>query len=441
MTDISRFTTNIDLAYTDDLTGVSVKPSLLLDFAKSKKEYITLTTNRTGTSTVLGRGKYITSVDENKQRINHDIETGECLGLLVERSVSNVCRNALSELGSYVTADSTIGPDLQTTFRAVPVGSVSFPGVGNPSNQSYSLSGVTTGVSRTYTYSGFFAPHGSLDYRAYVVITASGPSLTDLYALVVFNPTTGTFSGKLLNTGWSEVEPPKAVLHPSGFYYITWTVSFTQQASLYASVSNYLQILNQTSQQVYTADGVSGFKFACLQFEQGWGATSYIPTTTATVTRQADIVSYPTTGWFNPVEGTVFVDFKYRTNLVGTRVLSIGSSTTNAIKLLGSNNAYNTGPYLEIFDNNATPAFNMGPANPQKNTRYLVAFTYKAGAYSLCVNGGTPYTNSYASVPQGLSTLHLGSDNGLLQLDGHVGKFAYYPKVLSVDELKLMTTV
>lgn len=439
----NRFTTNIDLAYTDstEIIGVSAKPTLLLDFAKSKKEYPVLTTDRSGTSTVLGRGKYISSIDANKQRINHDIETGECLGLLVERGLSNVCRNALSELGSYVSVDSTIGPDLNTTFRAVPIGSVTAPSVGIAGNQTFSLSGIIAGNTRVYSVSGYFAPHGPLQYTPYLVIAATGNLLPTYYATLNFNPTTGTFPFKVTDTGWTELEPPKAVLHPSGFYYVTWTVMFTQQASSYSTISFHVQVLNQLASNVYTADNSSGFKFACLQFEQGWGATSYIPTTTAAVTRQRDIISHPTTGWFNPVEGTVFVDFKYRTNLVDTRVLSIGSSTTNAIKLQGSNNVYNAGPYLEVFDNSASAAVSMGPANPQKNTRYLVAFTYKAGAYSLCVNGGTPYTNSYASVPQGLTTLHLGSDNGLLQLDGHIGKFAYYPKVLSVDELKLMTTV
>lgn len=430
----NRFTTNYDL-FTPSTIGVSARPSLLFDFAKAERADLRLSCVRSGTATRFNQRGFIENVEQNVPRVSFNPYTGECMGLLVEESRTNVVRN--TQLGSYVSSDTQIGPDGQTAYKAVPTGSVTFPGVGTSSNQTFSLSGVTVGQSRDYSFSGYFAPHGPLQYRPYVVIGASGTSLTTRYALINFNPTTGLFSGKSYESGWSEVIAPKAEMHPCGMYYVTWTVRFTQP-STYSTISHYLQIMNENSQTTYTADGLSGFKLACMQFEQGEGVTSYIPTTTAAVTRNSDNNTYLTEEWFNPLEGTLYVEFSYGQKLVSTRVASIEASANDYIAILGSNSVFSIGPYAEARIG-GTASFAIGPANPQRETRHRVMLAYSDQDYRYYVNGTTLYTNTASAVPQGLNTLYLGTRGGGDHLNGHIAKIAYYPKSFSTEELELTT--
>lgn len=210
--------------------------------------------------------------------------------LLLENAATNVVLNSTANCAGSSTTASTgtiTGPDGALATKVIPnAGTVNFPGSGSSFVQSFA-NAQTVGQYTDYSFSGYFAPIGPLAYSAYLVISASGGAATT-YALVHFNPTTGVFSGKGLGTGWTEVAPPSAVLSLSGMWYVKWTVRYTQQAVLQNVVAHYFQIGNENTLVNFTADGVSGLQRACHQFEAGSYPTSYIPTTTAQVTRLAD---------------------------------------------------------------------------------------------------------------------------------------------------------
>lgn len=435
----NKFTTNYDLSTsTSAAIGASIKPSLMFDFAKAKRADIRLTASRSGTATVFDSAGYITNSPANTARVNHDPYTGECLGLLVEEARTNVMRNALSEQGSYVAVDTQEGPNRQNRFRAVPVGSVVAPGVGSWGNQTYAISDLTVGQSRDYTFSGYFSPYGPLQYKPYVVIGSVGTSLTTYYATLIFNANTGSVVSTSLGLGWSQVLAPEVSLHPCGMYYLTWTVRYTQQ-STYSSINCYLQILNQSNTQTYTADGASGFGYACLQFEQGYGATSYIPTTTTNSTRSLDLISYPVGDWYNPNEGTLYAEYTSGIKIDYTRVVSIESIPTNSIRILGSDGNGTVGPYFEIYVSNPPPIVGLvSSGTPLSRKNYKTIASYKANDFKFCRDGGTVLTASTGAIPQNLTTLLLGS-SGSTPLNGHLAKFAYFPKALTSEELTILT--
>ena|GEM_PF-5271952 len=62
--------------------------------------------------------------------------------------------------------------------------------------------------------------------------------------------------------------------------------------------------------------GTTGLELALFggQIEQGAFVTSYIPTTSAAVTRSADQLSFPTGGWYNQVAGTAVGTQSYQSS-------------------------------------------------------------------------------------------------------------------------------
>jgi len=113
----------------------------------------------------------------------------------------------------------------------------------------------------------------------------------------------------------------------NGFYRlsVSLTVPVTAIVIRFAFIASSASAYNAT-------EGVAGRQFYAwgAQFESGAYATSYIPTTTATVTRNADVISRGnifTTGLITASGGTWFVELK--NNLIVSRDVSLGGIFIN----------------------------------------------------------------------------------------------------------------
>lgn len=434
----SRFTTNNDI-FSGGVLGAPLRPSLALNFAKSGSGDSRLTTVRSGsTGTVFGRNGNIQTISPNSQRISYSPYTGECLGLLVEDTRVNVVQNTNN--GGYASTGTARAPDGSTAYKAIPTGNVTFAGVGDITQQGFALS-TAVGQTTDYSFSGYFSSFGPLAYKPFIVIRSwiNGSSGTENYALLWLDPINGTTGGKFLGTGWSEVNAPYVALHPCGMYYISWTVRYTQPATTRNRVDCYLQILNEANQQTYTADGVSGFQFACMQFEQGNGATSYIPTTNASATRNFDDISYPVGDWFNPVEGTLLVEYTHGEKSEDSRIASIQTSTSDRISLLASNSTFTSGPFAAVTSGGVSSALLTDRA-PILRSKRLVALSYKENDFRFCDSGRPIKSDTLGPVPT-VTNLYVGS-HGLtgVALNGYLAKFFYFPKTFTDNELIMITT-
>jgi hypothetical protein len=102
---------------------------------------------------------------------------------------------------------------------------------------------------------------------------------------------------------------------PNGWYrsHVTFTNGSISQLSVRLQ-----PLLDSNGAAVYQGDGSSGVFVWGAQLETGAFPTSYIPTTTSTVTRTADNVSMVGenfSSWYNQSEGTVYAD----TRIVGVQ--------------------------------------------------------------------------------------------------------------------------
>ena len=112
----------------------------------------------------------------------------------------------------------------------------------------------------------------------------------------------------------------------------------------------WIQCLNDSAQESFTGDVTKGLYVWGFQFETGANATSYIPTTSASVTRNSDGLSKAnvyTNGWVSSTGGTFFVDLKNNvpqirasaypvlflssnTSGTGTNTIGLGAKTTSS---------------------------------------------------------------------------------------------------------------
>jgi hypothetical protein len=177
------------------------------------------------------------------------------------------------------------------------------------------------------------------------------------------------------------------------------------------------------------------------QTETGSVATSYIPTTTAAVTRNADVVSVSgaVSGSIGQTQGTIYaeVDLKNFTN--ATRIFAISDGTqANRIAIL-----FNTTNRIRLLATvtSATQA-DINTATNQPAGIYKIAAAYALNDYALYVNGQQIGTDATALVPACssvfLGTLETGS--GLSSLNDRIRAAALYTTRLTNAELAALTT-
>lgn len=420
--------------------------------------YIPSTINFTGRAsagTYIGSDGLIKTAASGEARLNYNpLNLNLAPKLLLEEARTNAVLNGVAQCGGNQTSASVgtaVGPDGQLATKVIPTaGSVSYAGSGNLSVQ-YFANNTTAGQTTDYSFSGYFAGFGPKNYQPYIVITASSNPGDELYALARFDTSTGLFTGLTLGTGFSSLSAPKAVMMPTGMWYVTWTVRYTQQSVLRTIVYSYLHIHNEGGLSIYTADGVSGIQRACHQFEVGSYPTSYIPTTTTQVTRVADTSTSAQTTRTADVASMTETNFSswYRQD-EGTFVCSgdsanVDTASSAAVAAFKDSNNYQRirigGTYSDItaVSGGVTQVHTSGIAFAQGKA-VTTAMAYKLNDYAQSSNGGAVETDASATLPVGIDTLNIGAaTSGSNVLNGHISRLAYYPKRLTNTELQALT--
>jgi hypothetical protein len=175
------------------------------------------------------------------------------------------------------------------------------------------------------------------------------------------------------------------------------------------------------------------------QIEAGAFPTSYIPTTTATVTRAADNLTMPTGSWYSAATGSLFASsdtIPYNASLSGAISISFfnDNSPSNQWGL-----RYDTGGTLT-----ASP-FTRGGVNqttiytpPVLTGTNRTAHAMSVGTRSTIANGGPVQTGTYSSTPT-ISFLNIGNNLSTSYLNGYLKTIKYYPSRVSDTQLQLLT--
>lgn len=403
-----------------------VLPKLALDFttaALDSRVTFTRTTGASNPATFVNSSGYVTAATNNQPRFDFDPVTLACKGLLIEESRTNLEKNsdnfaAWTLTRCTVSSDATTGPDGATSGDKL-VETL----VAASTHYAYQFVSTTNGQPHT------FSMYVKAAERSWICIIFGANNSAFNGAATYFDVANGTLG--TVGTGTTATITAAG----NGWYRITATQTATATTSG-AVVQVNLASANNTNS--YAGDGTSGLYVWGAQLEVGAFATSYIPTTTAALTRNADVATMTGTNfssWFNASEGT-FVFNGSTINFTNSDVIVDASdgTTSNRIQMFV---AGVTGAATTFMATGGATQAQFSAGAVTANTTFTFASGYKVNAIAASLNAATPATDTSATMPSGINAVTLGCRfNGVNQLNGYLRKINYYPQRLTNAEIQ-----
>jgi hypothetical protein len=187
---------------------------------------------------------------------------------------------------------------------------------------------------------------------------------------------------------------------------------------------------------------INNFYLWGAQLEAGSYATSYIPTTSASVTRNADVISKTgISSLIGQTEGTVFIELDIK-NTIANRMLIVLSSANPETS---TSEAYF---YINPSGNLVFEFYTAGVAQCSISAGAVqvgfqkLAFVYKNNDFAFYRNGTLVGTDTSGTVVSGLDRLFLGCfTNSGLQLNDRIKSAALWKTRLGNSELAQLTSI
>jgi hypothetical protein len=387
-----------------------------------------LTINATSTS---GSGSFTSWIVGNASaRFDYDPTTLTPRGLLIEGSATN-----------YMLQSTTLDPHNVSAMRTISTASITDPeGTTNKarviaadgSTGYHARHLATTASTNTTLTISIFAKKNGYKYL-FLAEIGSGRSA------VRFDLDDGTTS----NSSGAGFVSAKATPHRNGWWRCSMVVNVTASTSYawsYVGVPTTGATLGTNGAQ-YTGtntdtDGIYCYGF---QVEAGPAATSYIATTSSTVTRAVDSCVMTGTNfssWFNATEGTLLAHaIRSRTSDIG-RIASVNDNTANeSIELA----ADATGEFI-VVDGGSTLA-NITPGTVTANTAFKIAGAYKLNDVQAALGGTLGVADTAVTMPT-VDRLMIGQQAGAspIYLNGTIALLTYWPTRLTNAQLQSLTT-
>jgi hypothetical protein len=183
-----------------------------------------------------------------------------------------------------------------------------------------------------------------------------------------------------------------------------------------------------------------GIAFAAPQIELGSVPTTFIPTTTTSATRNAEVInlSGAVSGCIGQTEGTIYLE----TNALvsgASDLFCFARATTNTVSI--SKNSTNIIQAI-VYTSGPSPAFFIA-ASGTVSGNLKIAFAYKTGESALYINGVPIGTSSTAfSFAAALSEININS-TGFFEGNGNqrIRTLSLYTTRLTNAELAALTTL
>jgi len=384
------------------------------------------TFTRATTATTVNSAGLIVSVASGVPRSYYDPTTLAYMGYLAEGLRTNLCLQS----NSFTTTWTNSGGLAATQNQTGPDGATSAWTMTGTGAQSQTQSITLTAA--TYTYSRFVKK--TVGATQFPVIRVSASPLTALATIDTNNGVATVWTSQV--GGWTIVTSSATCKSFNADY---WRVELTFLATAAAWLAEWWPLANVTATQSSGTLGGGTGTSVCYgaQLEAGAFASSYIPTTTASVPRNADVLTYPSAGNIGAV-GTLY--FEYQVNRAFNTTLTWQGVTayTDAINFLvvdaigysGSPRFYTVNSGVQQTAINATPE-NVSATNK-------TAFSFGLNDFKACINAGTVATDISGTVPS-FTTIGIGASASSSQPYCAIRNVRIWQVQLSSSQLQAVT--
>jgi hypothetical protein len=405
-----------------------VLPRMALDFTTASLDSRVTITRALNTATAINSSGFIAVVNANLPRFDYDPVSLACKGLLIEESRANLALNSSnlsaaswSLLRATNTINSGTAPDNTNTANLLLDNAVSGTHV--------AIQLFTKAASPVAYAASIFLKAGVRTKGEFRMSDQAGNGTR-----VTFNLSNGTVgTPTVFGTGFT-LGSASVVAMKDGWYRIILTTTSNSSVTLGLE----LYIANDALAISYVGNG-SGFYVWGAQLEAGSFATSYIPTTTTSLTRNADRVSMTGTNfssWYNASEGTIAVQGD-------TLTVSNAGSMTICSLLLNSSNVTRFWMWSGQPANLRYGVVASGATSADitkaitANTRFNAVGSYKTNLFQYALNAGATTADTSGAVPTGLTAFYIGSLDSVNEpLSGHIAKINFYPQSLTSNEVQ-----
>lgn len=416
----------------------SSRPSLLLDF---KKGHIDprITFTRASAATYWDNQGVLRSALAGEPRIDHDPLTGACRGLLIEESRTNIILQSADPTQWTASEAISDGTVVAPNGASVPIWLASINAASHRLTRT-GLSGAAGNLAHAASIFVYVPPSSDvirLIFRARAgtdgqVVTASvaGSGATATFAFVGSYPLGSTPPAAIIATNFHAE-------HVGGGWHRLWydsPLSATTTAASQVDVS-----FSCNAAEVAAGTANTRIAFWQGQLEAGSFATSPIITTSAAVTRAADLATFSGvnfSSWYRAAQGSLLAEWTNGSDIDGVYVMRLDDGTsTNNITIIAANTGNTTGQYASVSVGGVAQANVSTGAVAVAGAVNRLAVAYALNDFAASRNGLAISTDNLGTVPS-VNRLQIGNGSGTTQqLNGHIARLAYYPKRLSNAEL------
>ncbi len=392
----------------------------------------TPTFTRASSGTFVGSDGLIQSAGNNVARFDHDPVTLASRGLLIEESRTNTFQRSedftqaiWTKTNVTVTGDNATSPDGNNTADSI------FETAINSGHRIQYGSAIGAG---TYSASVYVKSVGGRNVNLEFVSGGSGA-----YANFNIQTATVTLSGAY-GTGFTFISA--SIINAGNNWFRISLVATTP-----VSTSQLLIQILDGNNNSYLGDVTKGVQLWGAQLESGSFSTSYIPTTTASVVRSADVCSISGagfTGMWNALEGSLFTSAIFNAPVAygsGQMLVDVNDTTTaNRLRYFRSTPA-SAAALINTSGNNQNVLIVGSTAlQPFVTQKYSVGF--KLNDYALYANNSQIGTANLGAMIVSPTTLNIGdaSAGSIRQYtNGTISAIRYYRKRLPNAKLQALT--
>ena len=382
---------------------------------------------RASTKYVVDENGDLSQVAANTPAFEYNAD-GTYKGMSVEEQRENICLQSedfsttwLSGVNTTVSAVTETTPDGDSTSKSVKIGDDNSTGTGSVVVRQ----DITVTGGETYTASIFLKADGLAFARLSIDEYDGVTNGTQYFGL--------SGSGSLGTA--SNLDDSKIEAYPNGWYRcsVTWT-----QGAADTEFKFRIYVANSISSSTVDLDNTSSIFAWGVQVELGANSSSYIPTTTTSVTRNADQISKTSASTYvGQTAGTVYVEATIDNIIANANMISVSDGTDDNIVRI----TFNANADMRMYVKGGTTSI-------INDVETIVAGTYKfaivySGSDTRVYRDGVQLSSSTTSLTftSSVDEIDIGqSFAGTGQSNNWIRAFAFYKRALTDTEAIALTS-